>query len=188
MGLDDTTEIQLGLGGYKSARSRDRLGGAVTRVKGIGDAVVGLRHSLSGPGGPIALQGSITLPTGTRGIGAGDWGAGVLLPMEHRLPAGFELDLTAELDAAVNAIGSGRHLRGGGVVGLSHAIGPALALAGELGAWRDNDPSGHTTDLRCAVSVAWQAGRDWQLDLEGDLGLTAAAPRHSIRLGLARRF
>ena len=56
VGLDDKTEIQLGIGGYTSARSRDRLSGAVTRIRGIGDAVFGVRHSLTGPGGPIALQ------------------------------------------------------------------------------------------------------------------------------------
>ncbi len=188
VGLDERTEVQLGLGGYTSARSRDRLSGAVSRAQGTGDAVIGLRRSLTGPGGPIALQGYITLPTGQRGIGAGDWGAGLLLPMGFQLPAGFELDLAPEVDAAINASGSGRHVRWGGVVGLSHAIGPAVTIACEVGAWRDNDPSGHATDLRSAVSFAWQAGSDWQLDLEADLGLTAAAPRHSVMLGLARRF
>lgn len=188
VGLDDRTELQLGLGGYTAGRSRDRLSGAVNRTRGMGDAAIGLRRSLSGPGGSIALQGYITLPTGRSGIGAGDWGAGVLLPMGYQLPAGLELDLTPEVDAAVNANGSGRHLTWGGVAGLSHAIGPALSMAGELGIWRDNDPSGHTTDMRGAVSLAWQAGKDWQLDLEADLGLTAAAPRHSLMLGLARRF
>lgn len=188
VGLDDKTEIQLGIGGHTLARSRDRPSGAVTRIRGIGDAVFGVRHSLTGPGGPIALQGYVTLPIGRSGIGAGDWGAGVLLPMGYQFPAGFELDLTPELDAAVNASGTGRHLRWGAVAGLSHAVAPAVTIAGEMGAWRDNDPSGHTTDLRSAVSFAWQAGSDWQLDLEADLGLTAAAPRHSVRLGLARRF
>ena len=188
VGLDDRTEVQMGIGGYTSAQSRERLSGAVTRSHGIGDAVIGLRRSVTGPGGPIAVQGFVTLPTGQRGIGAGDWGAGLLVPMGYKLPAGFEVDLTPELDAAVNASGSGRHLRAGGVVGLAHSLGTAVTLTGEVGAWRDNDPSGHATDVRSAVSLAWQPGRDWQLDLEGDLGLTAAAPRHSLRAGLARRF
>jgi hypothetical protein len=188
VGLDDRTELQVGLGGYGSARSRDRPGGATSHVSGLGDVSIGLRRSLSGPGGPIALQAFVTLPTGHSGIGAGDWGAGLLLPMGYQLPMGFELDLTPELDAAVNVSGSGRHLAWGGVAGLAHGLGPDLSLAAEIGVWRDQDPAGHATDVRSALSLAWQVGKDWQLDAEGDVGLTAAAPRHSLMLGLARRF
>lgn len=188
IGLDDRTEVELGLGGYSAVRTRDRSGATIMRQHGLGDISLGLRRSLSGPGGPVALQGIVTLPTGHSGIGAGDWGAGVLLPVSITLPGGFELDLTPEADAAVNASGTGRHFAWGGVAGLSHAIGRKFTLESEIGAWRDNDPSGHATDMRTALSLAWQAGKVWQVDIEGDLGLTAAAPRHSLIVGLARRF
>lgn len=188
VGIDDRTEVELGLGGYTAVRTRDRFGGAITRQHGPGDLSLGLRRSLSGPGGLVALQGFVTLPTGHSGIGAGDWGAGAQVPVGITLPGGFELDLTPEADAAVNASGTGRHFAWGGVAGLSHAIGRKVTLEGEIGAWRDNDPAGHVTDMRTALSLAWQAGKDWQVDVEGDLGLTAAAPRHSLMVGLARRF
>ena len=187
-GIDDRTEVQVGLGGFGTVRSHDRASGAITRSHGIGDLSLGLRRSLSGPGGPDALQVTVTVPTGANGIGAGDWSASLLLPADLTLPRGFELDLTPELDAAVNANGNGRHLAWGGVVGIGHSLGSRVNLAGEFAAWRDDDPAGHATDARAALSLAWQAGRNWQFDLEGDVGLSAAAPRHALLLGLAHRF
>ena len=188
LGLDDRTELQLGQGGYGLARRRSRGIGKVSRSAGFGDALIGLRRSLSGPAGPIAVQGFVTLPTGHSGIGAGDWGAGLLVPMGFRLPSGFELDLTPELDAAVNSSGAGRHLAWGGVIGINHALGRKLAIAGELGVWRDQDPAGRGTDCRAALSLAWQARPNLQFDLEGDLGLTSTAPDHSLAIGFAERF
>ena len=188
VGIDDRTELQLGFGGYGTQRLRDRASGARSRSSGFGDALLGVRRSLSGPSGPFAVEAFVTLPIGSNGFSAGDWGAGVQLPLGFDLPAGFELDLTPEVDAAVNASGTGRHLAWGGVAGLTHALGPKLALAIELGVKQDSDPARHSTAVLGAMSVAWQVGRDWQIDLEGDLGLTAAAPRHSVLVGLARRF
>ena len=188
VGIDARTELQVGLNGYGTARVLDRASAAVARRHGLGDLSLGLRRSLSGPGGPVAVQVTATLPTGADGIGAGDWSASILLPTDMKLPKGFELDLTPELDAAVNASGDGRHLAWGGVVGIGHALGLNLNLEGEVAAWRDDDPAGHTTDARAALSLAWQAGKDWQVDLEGDVGLSAAAPRHALLVGLARRF
>ena len=187
-GIDDRTEVRVGLGGFGTMHSRDRASAVIARSHGIGDVSLGLRRSLSGQDGPVALQLTATLPTRADGIGAGDWSASVLLPIDLTLPKGFELDLTPELDAAVNASGSGRHLAWGGVVGIGHSLGSNINLEGEFAAWRDDDPAGHATDARAALSLAWQAGRNWQFDLEGDVGLSAAAPRHSLLLGLAHRF
>ena len=188
LGIDDRTEIEAGFGGYGTVRSRDRLSGSQSRSRGLGDVSISVRRSVSGPGGPAALQVYATLPTGTDGIGAGDWGAGALLPINLNLPAGFELDLTPEVDVAVNGSGHGRHLAWGGVAGIAHGLGRKLTAQAEIGAWRDNDPAGHATDVRAALSLAWQAGKNWQIDLEGDAGLSAGAPRHSLLVGMARRF
>ena len=188
VGLDNRTEVEAGFGGYGIARSRDRFSGSLSRSHGLGDVSIAIRRSISGSGGPVALHVFASLPTGAAGIGAGDWGAGALLPINLSLSGGFELDLTPEVDAAVNARGPGRHLVLGGVTGLSHALGRNLSAEAEIGAWRDNDPDGHVTDVRAALSLAWQAGKNWQIDLEGDAGLSAAAPRHSLQIGMARRF
>ncbi|MFM5923248.1 MAG: transporter [Novosphingobium sp.] len=187
-GLHQSTEIEFGVTTWTTIRTRDRASGTVSRTSGIGDMTLAVRHNFGGGTGPTAIHAFVTLPTGKDGIGAGDWGAGILLPTGFDLPGGFELDLTPELDAAVNASGSGRHFAWGGVVGLSHPLGKALSLEAELGASRDLDPGGHSTDARAALSLAWQAGPNWQIDFEANAGLSEAAPRHSLMFGLARRF
>ncbi len=187
-GLGSATEIELGIEALGTERVRDRASGTVERVSGVGDVTLALRHNLSGGDGPMAVHAYVTLPTGRDGIGAGDWGAGVLVPIELPLGAGFELGLTPEVDAAVNASGRGRHLAWGGVVGLGHDLTRSLSAEAEIAAWRDQDPEGHATDARAALSLAWRVAADWQLDAEVELGLTSAAPRHSVFFGLARRF
>lgn len=188
IGLDRLTEVQVGQAGYTSSRVRDRISGSVARQSGWGDTTFAVQRGLAGANGPVALQAFVTLPTGHSGIGAGTWSAGAKLPMAIPLASGFEFDLTPEIDAAADADGVGRHLAWGGVAGLGHPLGKNLSFEAELAAWRDLDPSGHSTDARAALSLAWQAGSNWQIDFEGDAGLSSAAPDEAVRLGLARRF
>ncbi|MDE2596375.1 MAG: transporter [Sphingomonadales bacterium] len=186
LGVSDRTELQLGFGGWQHQRVHDSTG--VSSGHGIGDILLGFRHGLAGPNGPVAVQGFITLPTGTGTATAGDWGAGLLLSAGKNLPGGFEIDVTPEIDAAVNGSGKGRHLAWGGVLGLSHPLGQSVSLTGELAAFRDQDPDGASTDARAALSLAWQAGRNVQFDLEADAGLANGAPRRALLVGFARRF
>lgn len=188
VGLDSRTEVEVGFGGYADNRLRLRQTGQISNLTGAGDITLALRRGLAGPNGPVAVQVSVTLPSGAKQIGAGDWSAGLVLPAALPLPRGFELDLSPELDLAPDSLRPGHHLVWGGVVGLGHQIGKGLALEGELGAWRDDDPDGGSSDVRAGLSLAWQAGRDWQLDLEADQGLSVAAPHHSLTVGLAHRF
>ncbi|MDE2411053.1 MAG: transporter [Sphingomonadales bacterium] len=188
LGLGGDTELEAGIAAWSTTRSLDRASGLVDRQRGVGDVTFALRHVFGGANGPVALHGYLTLPTGAEGIGADDWGAGLIVPMAFDLPHGFGLSFAPEADAAVNASGRGRHLRWGGAAGLSHALTQDLSLIGELGAWRDNDPAGAGTDARAAISLAWQVGKNWQLDAQLDLGLSVAAPRHALMAGISRRF
>lgn len=188
VGVSPTTEVQLGLTGHVIQRERDRQTGAIDRVTGIGEGTLAVRQSLSGPDGPVAIQAYVTVPLAKRPIGSGEWSGGVLLPMGFELPAGFALDLTPQLAIAANARGSGHHLAWGGVVGLTHALGEQLSLTGEVGAFRDQDPDGHSTDARVAASLAWQVHERLQLDFEADLGLSAGAPDHVLAVGFAWQF
>lgn len=187
-GVGNATELEAGVTVLNTLRLHDRAGGGVERSSGVGDVTLAVRHNLAGGDGPVAVHAFVTLPTGAAGIGAGDWGAGILVPIALPLPNGFELGLTPEIDAAVNASGQGRHLAWGGVIGIGRPISRTLELAGEIGAWRDEDPTGHATDARAALSLAWHVAADWQVDAEVQLGLTSDAPRHALFLGLARRF
>ena len=188
VGVDDRTELQIGFAGYAAAKSRDRVTGDVTRAHGFGDSYLAVKRGLAAPNGPVAVEAFVTLPTGRAPAGAGDWGAGVLLPFQRDLAGGFQLAFTPEVDAAVNASGRGRHLAFGGVAGLSHSLDKALSASGEIAAFQDQDPAGHALDARLAGSLAWQVARKLQLDFETDLGVTHAAPKEAFMFGFAVRL
>ena len=189
IGLGQSTELQLGFGGWNHQRARRRSSNAPSIARGIGDTSIGFRHGFGSPAdAKVAIQASITLPTGSSSVSAGEWGASLLLPMAFPLPAGFSLALTPQIDAAVNASGGGRHLAWGSAAGITHALGHALSLTGEVAAYRDDDPGGASTDARLAVSLAWRAGPAWQIDFELDKGISQAAPDTALKLGFARAF
>lgn len=186
LGLTPRSEIELSFTSYVHGRTRDSLG--VSSSASTGDATIAFRRGLAGPNGPVAVQAYVSLPVGKSPGGAGDWGAGVLVPMGFNLGHGFQLALTPEADAAVNASGSGRHFAFGTAAGISHGLGKALSLTVEASVFRDLDPSGHDTQAVLAESLAWAAGRRFQLDVEADERLAGGVPDRSLMFGLARRF
>ena len=186
VGVAQSAEIEVGLTSF--VRDRQRDAGGVSTTRGVGDMVVAFRRGIAGPNGPIALHAFVTVPAGKSGIGAGDWGAGLIVPMQFDLGHQFQIALSPEIDAAVNASGSGRHVQYGSVIGLSHPLTKTVGLTGELAAFRNEEPTGHETVAQAAASLAWQVLKDWQLDLEGDAGLSRAAPDYQVKLGFAHRF
>lgn len=191
IGLTEHLEAQIGWTGYGHVRTRDLATGAVDRMSGTGDVTVALRRNLQNPDGSglsIALMPFATLPVGGRAIGAGDWGAGLLAPVTLELSAGVELELTPEVDAAVDEDGSGRHLAYGSVAGLTFNLSDSLSSAAELSAFRDDDPSGHATRMLAGLSLGWQPSDDLQLDIGANLGLNHDSPDTQFYIGVARRF
>ena len=186
VGVAQSAEIEVGLTSFVRDRQRDATGVSTTR--GVGDMVVAVQRGIAGANGPIALHAFVTLPTGKTGIGAGDWSAGLIAPMQFDIGHQFQLALSPEIDAAVNASGSGRHLQYGTAIGLSHPLSKAVGLTGEVATFRNEEPTGHETVAQAAASLAWQVSKDWQLDLEGDAGLSKAAPDYQVKLGFAHRF
>jgi len=188
IGLAGNFEAQVGWTPLGTRRDRDAGSGQVTRTSGQGDVALGFLFGLTGRNGPVALQGFVTLPTGGQALGAGDWGAGMRLPVALDLGEGVQLGLTPELDAAVNASGEGRHLAYGGAAGISLAAADKWTLSSDLSLFRDEDPSGAQTRSAAGLSVAWQALPDLQLDAGGAAGLNHNTPSLRIYLGLARSF
>ena len=188
VGLDDKTEVQVGWTPYGHVRARDKATGLVARSSGTGDVTLGIRRSLSGPNGLVAIQPLVTVPVGGASIGAGDWGAGVILPIGFDLGHDVQLSLTPEVDAAVNSSGSGRHLAYSGVVGLSVPLAKRLTWEMEFQSIRDEDPSGKTTKLLASTSLAWLLGTNTQLDVGSVAGVNSDSPDVEFYCGIARRF
>jgi hypothetical protein len=129
-----------------------------------------------------------TLPTGGAAIGAGDWAAGLLIPVSYDLGKGLALQLAPEIDAAADEDGNGRHLAWGSVVGLGIDLSDTLNAALEASLMRDRDPSGHSTQALAGLSLGWQPSEDLQLDIGVNLGLNAHSPDGEAYVGVTRRF
>lgn len=191
VGLSDHVEGIVGMTPVGIARVRDKMTGSIDRRTAAGDAYLGLKANLSNPGGDgfsFALQPFATLPVGRSPIGAGDWGAGLLAPMTYDLPGGVNLQFTPEIDAAVNEDGNGRHLAYSAVAGVGVPITKKLSATGEVQALRDRDPSGHATQTFAALSLAWMANDDCQLDVGAVAGLNHDTPDARLYAGVSRRF
>ena len=188
IGLTERSELQLGFTPYVHDRQRDKLSGAVSAASSTGDATIAWRRGIAGPNGQVALQAYVTLPVGRSPGGAGDWGAGVLVPMGFDLGRGFQVVFTPEVDAAVDASGSGRHLAFGSAAGLSYRLAKSVGLTIEAKVLHDLDTAGHDTLAEAAASLAWQTGKTFQLDVELDQRLAGGVPDQSLKFGLAKRF
>lgn len=191
IGIADHAEVQVGWTAFGDVRIRSRATGAREEQTGTGDVTLALRRNLTHPDGSgrsFAVMPYIILPTGGAAIGAQDWVAGVLLPMSADLADGVSIEWTPEVDAAANGDGSGRHLSYGSVAGLSFDLTKSLSFTPELSLFRDRDPQEHVTQALAGLSLAWQPGRNTQVDVGSNLGLNRASADVELYVGVARRF
>jgi hypothetical protein len=189
LGLDDRTELQLGLTGYVRTLLPDPASpGGRLHGGGVGDSYVAIRHSLTDAGPIAAIEGYVSLPTGDPAVSAGTWGAGLVLPIDLTSIGGAALSLTPEIDAAPNASGSGRHLAYGAVLGVSGELLRNLGGSLEVAADQDDAPEGASFVSKVAGSLAWQAADNLQFNLEVDVSVVAPAPRTQAFVGFALRL
>lgn len=188
-GIADTAEAQVGW--TVLGRVRTRSDGQVDGSSGTGDVTMALRKNLRNPDGSgfsAAVMPFVTLPTGGSEIGAGDWAAGLLLPVSGELSAGFGLAFTGSVEAKVDADREGRHLALGAVIGVDVPASGEVGVTLELAATRDQDPSGATTSVLAAMSGAWSPHDALQFDAGVDIGLNRNTPDLRLSVGVARRF
>lgn len=191
IGLDETSEAQIEWTPFGRVRMRDAATGRVDRAARVGDVRLGLRRNLRHPDGKgtaLAVQPFVVLPVGRAPVGAGDWGAGVIVPLSFDLADAISLTLDPEADAAVDADGDGRHLAYGGVVSVGLKLADDLDATVEYAAMRDRDPAGHETERRAAVALAWARGANMAFDVGAIVGLDRATPDLEVYVGVSRRF
>lgn len=191
LGVTETLEVQAGWTAIGYDRQRDRTTGHVTHDTGTGDITLAVRQNLAHPDGSglsLAVMPYVTLPTGGSAIGAGDIGAGFILPVSYGVSDTLTLSLTPEIDDAVDQDRSGHHLAYGSVIGLGIDVTPDISTTLELQATRDDDPAGHATQTLAGLSLAWQPKDDLQLDAGSVLGLNHDSPDVELYVGISRRF
>lgn len=191
IGLTDSLEGQVGWTAFGWQRQRDLTTGALDKASRVGDVTLALRQNLRNPDGSgfsIAVMPYATLPVGRQPIGAGDWGAGLLVPVSVELTDKLSLTAAPEIDAAVDGDGHGRHLAYGSVAGLGLDVSDHLSAAAEVSLMRDRDPDGHETEALAGLSAGWKPGKDTQFDVGVNLGLNHESPDREIYFGVSRRF
>ena len=189
VGIADHAELQFGWTAY--GWSRERSGGAVSRASGTGDLTVAFRRNLlrpDGAGTTLAIMPYATLPSGGHTLGAGDWSAGVALPFGFDLSDTLSLEFAPRIEAAVDSDRHGGHLAFGSVAGVTVDFNPAWYMTAELGATRDEDPAGHSTQELAGLSFGWTPGRNVQFDAGAILGLNHESPDVELYAGIVRRF
>lgn len=189
-GLTDTLEVQAGWTAIGFERVRDGAG-TVRRQTGSGDLRLALRQNLihaDGSGFSVAVMPVVSLPTGSDPLGAGTWGASLIVPASWKLPHGLQLDFTSEVDAAPDADRHGRHLAYSGVLGLDADLGHDVEATFELAEMHDEDPTGSSDQLLGGLALAWMAKPDLQVDIGTNVGLSRDAPDVELYAGVSRRF
>ncbi|HEX8383172.1 MAG TPA: transporter [Sphingomonas sp.] len=191
IGVDPRTEVQFSWTPYGHARVRDKATGRVSTVDGIGDVRLGLRRNLRNPDGSglsIAIEPFVRLPAGRDRIGAGDWGGGVVVPVNYELSPRVGLAMTAELDAAVDGDGNGRHPAYSAAFGIGYALTDRLGTVAEVQIGRDDDPAGGSTLALGALSLVFQPREGLQVDLFAAAGLNRSSPDLRLLTGAAFLF
>lgn len=192
VGLTSDTELHLGWTPWGHDRTRDATG--VHRSSGTGDVTLAIRHNVFNPDGKnfsLALQPFVSLPTGGKTIGAGDWGAGLTIPASVELPHDLQFGFSPTIEAAVDTDGKGRHLAYSLVGALTVPVGrTGVSETLELWGQRDNDPGGHSSQYNADIVAAWQPRKlaNVQFDIGAYLGLNRNTPDIELLGGAAVRF
>lgn len=189
-GLTESAEVQLEWTPVGHVRERDRATGILDRATRAGDVTVALRQNLANPDGSAAslsFQPFVTLPTGRKPTGAGDWGAGLIIPASYELSDAISLYASPRGYAEVDEDGDGRHLAYGSVVGFDATV-DKLTTTVELSEMRNDDPAGHETETVAGLSLGYRPSENMQFDAGTNVGLNHHSPAVQLYVGLSRRF
>jgi hypothetical protein len=192
-GAGPTTELRFGWTAFGHVRDRDRQTGQIDTHDGVGDVTLGLKQNLRHPaehanGLAVALLPYLTVPTGRRGVGEGDWSGGLIIPTSYKLNDTMSFELSPEVQAGVNKSESGRHLAYGSAMGVQFHLTKDMRLTPELQFVRDNDPEHHATMSKAGLSFDVQPGKKAQFDVQAVAGLNRNTPDVELSFGATRKF
>lgn len=188
-GVGPATEVQLSWTPVGHARERTSMG--VERSTGVGDVRLGFRQNLRNPDGSALSYGVepfVTLPAGGQTLGAGSWGAGLVLPVTYEVRDGLTLGVTTEVDASPDEDRHGRHLGANIVTGASFDLSTTLSVTAEAEWLTDDDPGGHSDRWLAATGLQYRYAKTRALFVEAVAGLNHDAPDVQLYCGIAALF
>lgn len=192
-GLGRTTEFQFGWIAYGHVRTRDYADGSLSTAQGIGDVTLAIKQNLRHPaegkrGFAAAVMSSVTLAVEHDEFGAGDWSAGLVVPVSYKFNNTLSLAFSQEIDAAVDQDRSGRHLAYGAAAAVQVHLAETVRLFPELQFNRDDDPVKPATLSTASLSLDVRAQKMMQLDVQAVAGLNAMTPDVKPSFGISHKF
>lgn len=191
LGVGKSTEVQLGWSPIGYVRERDKGDNSVSRQLRSGDIRLAVRQNLRNPDGKglsFGLEPFVTLPVGRAPIGAGTWGAGLVLPVTYDLTDTLNIGATGEADAQPDEDGAGRHFRYSGVVAASIALADRLNATIEAEWLHDHDPADPTTQALAGLGLQYELTPTRALYGEAVAGLNQESPDLHLYMGMAALF
>lgn len=187
-GLSERSDLQAGFTPY--VRITSEAGGIKSSASGAGDLTVRYKHRLTADSAPVqvGLIPFIKLPTADQDVGNGKVEGGVAVPVSIATGSPVTVVLGPELDLLADSDGSGHHAALVNLVNVSGPIAKGVTLYGELWTMRNFDPSGPVTLASADAAVSYAVGRDLQLDVGANFGLTKYTPEAELYLGVSWRF
>jgi hypothetical protein len=193
LGLTNWADFELQFNGYQNLVATDNATGAVV-AKGFGFGDVFLKSKINlfgndGGSAALAIIPYVKIPSGTLNISNGVVEAGLIAPLQVKLPQDFGLTLMTELDVLKNANDSGRHPNFVNLINLNHPVPGIKNLSASIEFFSSIGTDVNTPPIYTLDTALIYAVRDnVQLDCGVDFGLNKAAPNLQVFTGLSQRF
>lgn len=187
VGLTNSTALQLMLDSYIVEEEQERSTGKKIRNEGLGDLTFRLKQNLRGNDGgnfSIALLPYFTLPT-ARNSDNNKVEAGLMLPMEFKLPAEWTLGLQLEVDRLKDKDKNALHTEVLQAISLSHSV--IGALDGVAETYQTYEFKKHQWTNYVNAALQYAVNSNCKFDAGLSYGLQHDAQR-SFFLGLAYRL
>lgn len=188
-GVAKDLDVEAGMALLESVRTHDA--GGTRTLGGVGDLYLRLKwaaYTSNDGNAQAGLYPFVKLPTARRGVGNGATEAGVIAPVNIKLSEQWQIGFAPEIDALLDANGSGRHANVIQTLNVGYTLPHDWTVYAEVwGDW-NFDPVRTTRQYSLDFAVAKLIGKDVQLDAGVNLGLNHDTPGVNLYLGIARRF
>lgn len=187
VGLTNSTAFQLILDSYMIEHETERSTGTKTRNQGIGDLTFRLKQNLAGNDHgnfSIALLPYLTLPT-AKNTDNKKLEAGLLLPMELKLPADWTLGMQLEVDRLKDKDKNALHTEVLQAISLSHSV--IKDLDGVAETYQTYEFKKHQWTNYVNAALQYSVNSNCKVDAGLSYGLQHDAQR-SFFFGLAYRL
>ena len=187
VGLTSSIDLQTVFATYNRLKVRDRMAGTRQDSSGFGDVTSRLKINFWGNDGGASAFGLLPFvkwPTSQHGLGNNSVEGGLIVPYARNLPHGWDLGAMTEFDVMRNETDNGYIFEWVNTVTAGHALTENISFYVELATTLTHGADLATFDFGFMYTI----GKNLQLDVGTNVGLTHAADDLNVFAGLSVRF